>query len=231
MSKQIINNIENKINKDEVISPCLFLDKNNELLNSNVKSIAQELMKSYGIPLSYIYTFADNWERIKIWDIKKFFEISNLNTNYRFQIFIIENISRLTLQAANSCLKLFEEPWISNIIFLTWISESWILETILSRVKIIYLHNQNSINIKNDSYYSLIENFFDNKDLNIIWVFFEKKLDKKDYLLFLENLLLYLTNNFKFIDILKELDEDINAIKQNNISSKYIVDKYILKIM
>jgi hypothetical protein len=31
------------------------------------------------------------------------------------------------------------------------------------------------------------------------------------------------------LDILEEIDDDIRAIKQNNVGAKYIVDKYLLK--
>lgn len=229
MDYNIIDFIIKKINKDEIISPCLFLGKNEELLNIYVRDIAIKLVKIYNIPVSYIYVLENNWKNIKINDIREFLEFSNSDPGYKFQIFIIENISRFTLNAINTCLKFFEEPWNNNIIFLTNNSESWVLETILSRVQIVNT-NLEILSNKNEFYYSLIKNFKKDKKIEIFSYFYNSKLDKKDYLIFLENLLLYSKENFEYIELLDELNDDINAIKQNNISPKYIIDKYILKI-
>ena len=95
-----------------------------ELVNSQVTSLAQELLQKYNIPLTYIYRLDDTGEKIKIAEIKRFVEPGNSLPGYTFQIFLIENISRLTLQSSNSCLKFFEEPGKHNVIFLTNNSES-----------------------------------------------------------------------------------------------------------
>ncbi|MDF1682503.1 MAG: hypothetical protein P1U46_01805 [Patescibacteria group bacterium] len=42
--------------------------------------------------------------------MKSFVEFKDSKPPYRFQIFLIENISRLTETSSNSLLKLFEEP-------------------------------------------------------------------------------------------------------------------------
>jgi len=135
VDNKILQSIITKIDKDEGISPCLFLGKNMELVNSQVTSLAQELLQKYNIPLTYIYRLDDSGEKIKIAEIKNFVQPGNSLPGYVFQIFLIENISRLTLQSSNSCLKFFEEPGKHNIIFLTNNSESGILDTILSRVQ------------------------------------------------------------------------------------------------
>ncbi|MBT3727533.1 hypothetical protein HOG21_07985 [bacterium] len=56
---------------------------------------------------------------MKINEIKEFVLNSNSKPPFKFQIFFIENVSRLTLKASNSLLKFFEEPSSINIIFLT----------------------------------------------------------------------------------------------------------------
>lgn len=229
ISKDFIDSITKQINKDEEISPCLFLWKNWEILHSNVENLTQEIAKIYQIPLSYIYILKDDGEKIKIADIKRFLEFSLSKAPYKVQFFIIENISRLTLQAANSCLKLFEEPWKQNVIFLTNSSESGVLDTILSRVKKIDMW-WIAVSNKDDFYFSLIHNYLQNNNTEIFSYFFRNKLEKADCIKFLENLILYSKENFCFIDILTDIDEDINAIHQNNVSPKYIVDKYLLTI-
>jgi replication-associated recombination protein RarA len=207
----------------------LFLAKNSDLLNSQVKNLWLELLKYYNIPSSYLYIFEDNGEKIKIKDISKFIELSNSKPPYKFQIFLIENISRFTISAWNSLLKFFEEPDVTNIIFLTNNSENWILDTILSRVQTINLWWISKIK-KDDFIYSLINNYFRKKDTEILSYYFRNKLEKEEYINFLENLIIYSKENLVFIDFLEKIDEDINAIKQNNVNAKYIVDKWLLKI-
>jgi hypothetical protein len=43
-------------------------------------------------------------------------------------------------------------------------------------------------------------------------------------------LILYAKEHLVFIDILSEIDDDLNAIKQNNVNAKYVVDKWLLTI-
>ncbi len=229
MKNNIIDNIIWKINKGDKKPPFLFLSKNSEIWNSEVKNLASELLKEFDIPLSYLYTLEDNWEKIKIKDIKEFIEFSNSKPPYKFQIFLIENISRFTISAWNSLLKFFEEPDETNIIFLTSTSESWILDTILSRVHTINLWGQEK-NKKNDFLYSLIKNYHLNKNTEIISYFVRNKLEKQEYIDFLNNLIIYAKENMILIEYLDEIEEDINLIKQNNLLAKYTVDKWILKI-
>jgi len=229
INKSIIENIIWQINKGDKKSPFLFLGKNPDLLNSDVKNLWLDLLKYFKIPSSYLYTFEDNWEKIKIKDMKSFVEFSNSKPPYKFQIFLIENISRFTISAWNSLLKFFEEPDITNVIFLTNNSESWILDTILSRVQTFDLWWQTKIK-KDEFIYSLINNYITKKDTEILSYYFRNKLEKEEYISILENLIIYFKNNLIFINYLTEINDDINAIKQNNVVAKYVVDKWLIKI-
>ncbi|MFK7779923.1 MAG: hypothetical protein QM490_02145 [Candidatus Gracilibacteria bacterium] len=229
INKNIINNIIGQINKGDKKSPFLFLGKNSEILNSNVKNLGLELLKHFKIPQIYLYTLEDNGEKIKIKDIKEFVYPSNSKPPFKFQIFFIENISRFTISAGNSLLKFFEEPDVTNLIFLTNSSESGVLDTILSRVQTFDLGGTTIIE-KNNFYFSLIVNYINNNDAEIFSYFFRNKLEKEDYINFLKNLIIYSKENLVFIEHLTEIDDDINAIKQNNVNAKYVVDKWLLKI-
>jgi len=229
INKNILENIIWQVNKGDKKSPFLFLGKNPDLLNSDVKNLWLELLKHFNIPSSYLYTFEDNGEKIKIKDISKFIELSNSKPPYKFQIFLIENISRFTIPAWNSLLKFFEEPDVTNIIFLTNNSESWILDTILSRVQTFDLWWITKIK-KDEFLYSLIKNYINKKDTEILSYYFRNKLEKEEYISLLENLIIYSKENLVFINYLTEINEDINAIKQNNVVAKYIVDKWLLKL-
>ncbi|MDD2871556.1 MAG: hypothetical protein PHS49_06205, partial [Candidatus Gracilibacteria bacterium] len=114
-------------------------------------------------------------------------------------------------------------------IFLTNASESGILDTILSRVQTINLGGKEIIK-KDNFIYNMIEKYIGEKNPEIISYYFRNKLEKQDYISFLENLIIYSKENLVLINNLNEIDEDINAIKQNNVNAKYIVDKWLLRI-
>ena len=220
-----------KIKMEQEISPFLFVWQNMELVNQKAENIALELLKKLDIPKVNIFKLEDNWEKIKIAEIKQFLEKSNSTSPYRIQIFIIENFSRVTINAANSCLKIFEEPGIQNIFLLTNNSENNILETILSRVNVVDLWTKKVEN-SNDFFIDLIENTIKNKkNSNLIKYFFQKKLEKDEYISFLKSLVNYFAKNYIFINELEDLQDDINMISSNNVIAKNVVDKWILKII
>ncbi|MDR2411250.1 MAG: hypothetical protein LBD88_01235, partial [Candidatus Peribacteria bacterium] len=104
----IFFNIVDKVNKGEEISPFLFIDKNLGIANLKIEDLAKSLLREYNIPKAYLYVLKDDGENLKIKDIKDFVEFSNSKPPYKFQIFFLENISRLTLASSNSLLKFFE---------------------------------------------------------------------------------------------------------------------------
>lgn len=130
-------NIAEKIKKGESMSPFLFLSSNLELISSEVESLAKILLKEHDIDINSLFLLRDTAESIKIEEMRSFLSKGNEKPRFKFQIFLIENISRMTLQSANAALKFFEEPGYGNIIFLTNLSEADVLDTILSRVQVI----------------------------------------------------------------------------------------------
>jgi hypothetical protein len=76
----------------------------------------------------------------------------------------------------------------------------------------------------------MLNSYITKKDSEILSYYFRNKLEKDDYINFLENLIIYSKENLVFIDFLTEIDDDINAIKQNNVNAKYVVDKWLLRI-
>jgi len=106
----IISKIKEKLNKGEEVSPFLFTGKNLEIINEKVISLAKDLLKEFQIPNVYLYVLKDNSEIIKVKEIKEFMSYSNSKPPFKFQIFFIENISRLNIASSNSLLKILEEP-------------------------------------------------------------------------------------------------------------------------
>ena len=135
----------------------------------------------------------------------------------------------MTIGASNNLLKFFEEPWKQNLIFLSAKSENFILDTILSRVQTVYFSAKQK-DKSNNFFQDLIKNYLKNEDSELLSYFFKTKLEKDDYLDFLENLIIYSKKNLVFTDYLDEILEDITVVKTNNVNAKFIVDKWILKI-
>ena len=229
MNNKITLKLLDQINKEEWILPCLFLAENLELINADITQMAQEILQAKNIPHSYLYTLSDSWEKIKIAEIKNFIEPSHSNPWYPIQIFLIENISRFTIQSSNSCLKFFEEPGKNNVIFLTNNSESWILDTILSRVQTFSLGWQVN-NSENPYFQSLIKEISEWNNSQALHYFYKAKIEKEEYIEFLKNIILFSKKHFLFIDKLSEIESDIQGISQNNVNAKYIIDKYLLTL-
>jgi hypothetical protein len=231
MSIDIISKIIENINVEQENSPFLFVWENLELTNEKVKTYALEILKRLSIPQVYLYKLEDNWESIKIWELKSFLSKSNSKPAYKIQIFLIENFSRISITAANSCLKIFEEPTVHNIFFITNASEAWILDTILSRVQVINL-NIKKIENKNSFFYELIwAAIKDNNTKNLVSYFFKSKLEKEEYISFLKTFIYYIKKELILIKFLDEVLEDINMIERNNVLARNTIDKWIIKII
>lgn len=233
-NNNILENIKLKIKNKKDIVPFLFLWNNIEILNEKVFDLASLLCKDFSIPKTFIYRLEDDWEKIKINPLKEFIKSSNITSSYDFQIFLIENISRLTLQSSNSLLKFLEEPWVQNIVFLTNSSESWILDTILSRVQIIN-YDFNNYLVRNDFFQSLLKNFFYNWNewkIALFSYFYKNNLEKDEYIDFLKNIVYFSKDNlWLWIEnLLADIDTSIYSIKNNNVNAKYVVDSFLIKL-
>jgi hypothetical protein len=227
MKQDIFKNIKTNIDKKGEISPFLFMSQNLELLHADIEWFIGEIFNDHGIDAQSMFHLEDTREALKIQEVKAFLAQWDVRPRFAFQVFFIENISRMTLQGQNACLKFFEEPWEGNIIFITNRGESGILETILSRVQII---NQNSSasEQKNEFYYSMIDSHVLKTSDELIRYFFSWKYEKQEYVEFLKTIIYYIWKTKNHIELLDELHEDIGGILKNNLQGRYIVDKYIM---
>ncbi len=216
---------------EQEISPYLFLWENIELINQKISDLSQEILHTLNIPIINIFKLEDNWKLISLWEIKNLFKKSDSKTPYKIQILLIENFSRANSKAQNSSLKKFEEPWVKNLYFLTNKSESWIFDTVLSRVQIVNLWTKKT-NYKNEFFYNLLkESIYHKNNKNLLSYFFKSKLEKNDYENFLETLIEYSKQNLIFINYLEEIFDDLNMIKTNNLLAKITVDKWLIRII
>lgn len=226
---EILSMIKQKIENNTNFQPILFLWEN-KLLEPTLEYIISNLFSYFEVDKNSIYKLLDDWNSLKISNVREFVLKWNVKSSYRFQIFVIENIQRLTLESSNSLLKFLEEPWVWNIIFLTSNSSSMILDTILSRVLSIDLRG-NKVFEKNEFYLNLIDDYINKKNANLLKYFFDdKKLEKTDYITFFENFIYYIKTNLVYIDLLEDIEQSINLINKNNVLPKYEIDKILIKL-
>lgn len=226
---EILSMIKQKIENNTNFQPILFLWEN-KLLEPTLEYIISNLFSYFEVDKNSIYKLLDDWNSLKISNVREFVLKWNVKSSYRFQIFVIENIQRLTLESSNSLLKFLEEPWVWNIIFLTSNSSSMILDTILSRVLSIDLRG-NKLFEKNEFYLNLIDDYINKKNANLLKYFFDdKKLEKTDYITFFENFIYYIKTNLVYTDLLESIEESINLINKNNVLPKYEIDKILIKL-
>lgn len=224
-------NVSSAIEKGGEISPFLFLSSHLELLHADIMHYIQDIFHQQSIDIQSLFHLSDTGENIKIEEIKKFIAQWDVRARYAFQIFFIENISRMTSQAQNACLKFFEEPGEGNIVILTNQSEAGVLETILSRVHIQHIFRSFSPeakNVKQDFYFSMIGSHISGNSDELVRYFFSGKYEKAEYIEFLKMLMFYITQSSTYIHLLDDLQEDIWWILKNNLQGKYVVDKYIM---
>ncbi len=208
------------------LSPFLFLSQNLELLDTSLHSFIHELLNKHQIDTQSLFTLPDTWESIKIKEIREFINYWNTKPRFAFQIFFIENISRMTTQAANAALKFFEEPWEGNIIFLTSNSESEILDTVLSRVQKIRIQNNREASVRAE-YYDMVYNYFTRWDIGLVTYLYTTKLEKQEYSDMLRAVFEFVRTTRRYTHVLDELERDIQWITKNNLNGKYVIDKYM----
>lgn len=82
------------------------------------------------------FLFEDDGEKIKIEEIRRLKENLNLSTQSNWKIVVIQNIERMTIPAANSLLKILEEPPNRVLFLLSASHEMNLLDTIISRCRV-----------------------------------------------------------------------------------------------
>lgn len=81
--------------------------------------------------------FEDDGESIKIETVRKILERLSMTRQSQYKVLLIQSLERMTTEAANSFLKMLEEPPERTIFIMTTDNIRLILPTILSRVRVV----------------------------------------------------------------------------------------------
>lgn len=83
-------------------------------------------------------------ESIKIEDVRKIIEHLNMTRQARYKILLIQELERMTVEAANSFLKTLEEPPERTVFIMTTNNIRQILPTVISRVRVVKFNSVSS---------------------------------------------------------------------------------------
>ena len=84
--------------------------------------------------------YENNHEPIKIGDIREIIARSNMCSQSRYKIVILQSIARMTPEAANAFLKTLEEPYPRTVFIMTAGFAKDVLPTIASRSRLMKFH-------------------------------------------------------------------------------------------
>ncbi len=165
-NKYLINSIKN----NKLSHAYLFYGQSSDAINIEIYSFVKTLFCDNS---TNNYNFCDNCKvckninnnnyldfyileqegNIKKEDILKIKQEANLKSIYGRKIYWIKNVDKLTQQAANSLLKVLEEPEDNIIIILSTENKSMVLNTIISRCQTINIFSnfRDDLEIKNST--------------------------------------------------------------------------------
>ncbi len=87
------------------------------------------------------FLLRDEGESLKIEDIRELISHLSTTTSSPHKIVIVQNLERITTEAANAFLKTLEEPIPGVLFLMTTTQKQRLLPTLLSRVRVISLHS------------------------------------------------------------------------------------------
>lgn len=92
--------------------------------------------------------FEDDGESIKIEAVRKILERLNMTRQAQYKILLIQGLERMGIEAANSFLKMLEEPPERTIFIMTTDNIRLILPTLLSRVRVVQFNSMSQHYLK-----------------------------------------------------------------------------------
>ncbi len=122
--------------------------------------VCREIDKGYHADTIEI---SDNGESIKIEEIRDIISRLNMSRNGAYRILLVQNVERMTLEAANAMLKTLEDPPGGVIFLLTTSRIREILATIISRVRVY-----NFQRLPEQKILELLQELYPLADLNLL---------------------------------------------------------------
>lgn len=232
MTKTPLSSLLEKFESGHSIPPVV-------LSNEDITTVVNTLKKTHFIDLyemrkvyiESVFFFENETGTIKIEQTRNIIEQSSKKSGSGYDIFIIERIDTLTLAAANSLLKLFEEVPSNILILLTSDSgREAMIETLASRV--IFISSNIHHTTLDTNIEGKIDLYFDAGDWAPFLSFLVKeKLEKQEYL----SILIALKDRILSGDIrnphtIRKIESGIITLSSTNANPRWVVDEVVLSM-
>ncbi len=214
----------------EKIQPLLLneemlVESINYLNNTSINSL--EDLRHVLVPNIYLYETEE--KSFKIETTRQIIEKANIKSSFEFNIFIIREIDKLTLQASNSLLKLLEDvpDWV--IFLLTTFAKENLLETIRSRI-IEFWFNELNFDIW-DNIKDMIWWLFEKDKMPFVKYLLNEKIENHTYIWIMEYMLeIIKRKDISNPNLSKMIIEWISNTYSTNSNPKYILDRIVMDI-
>ena len=230
MTKTPLSSLLEKFELGHSIPPVVLSDTDVTIVINTLKKMQFldlfEMRKNY---IEGVFFFENETGVIKIERTREIIEQSSRRSSSGYDIFIIERIDTLTLAAANSLLKLFEEVPSNILLLLTSDSgREAMIETLASRVIFIssnVVHTTLDTNIL-----SQIDLYFDAGDsAPFLSLLAKEKLEKSVYLAILIALKdRVLSGDIRNPQTIERIERGIITLSSTNANPRWVVDEVVL---
>ncbi len=176
-----------------------------------------------------VYLYYTEDKTFKIESVRDLVEKTSIKPSGDFQIFVIRDVEKLSLAAANALLKTLEDVPERTLFILTTKTKENLLETIRSRV-LVFWENSESFNLPSDLGFALDEYFLGSKK-ELVTLLYESKYERGEYIAFIEALIVKarqgkITNP----NTIKLLEKSLRDIASTNANARWIVDNIIFQL-
>lgn len=230
MTNASLDHLLSKFESGDSIPPLVLSDEDIVRTINNLKKThfldLYEMRKEY---IDGVFFFENETGTIKIERTREIIEQSSKKSGSAYDIFIIERIDTLTLAAANSLLKLFEEVPANILILLTSDSgRDAMIETLASRV--IFISSNTHHTLLDPSIREKIDAYFDAGDqAPLLGFLLGAKLEKSEYLGILTALKdRVLSGHIKNPDTIGKIESGIITLSSTNANARWVVDEVVL---
>lgn len=230
MTKTPLASLLEKFESGHSIPPVVLSNEDiatvvNTLKKTNFLDL-YEMRKEY---IEGVFFFENETGTIKIERTREIIEQSSKRSSSGYDIFIIERIDTLTLAAANSLLKLFEEVPFNILILLTSdTGRDSMIETLASRV--IFISSNTHHATLDAGIREKIDLYFDSGDsAPFLSLLAKEKLEKPEYL----NILValkdrVLSGSIKNPYTIQKIESGIITLSSTNANPRWVVDEVVL---
>jgi len=146
--------------------------------------------------------------------------------SHKIRVYLFENFDLSSTETQNAFLKLLEEPPNNCFFILTTDNQLKILPTITSRLKLIYINDNNHQIKLNQNKEKLLDKVLISKHLKLISI---DEINFQDLLIYFREKL-KLKSSKKIIKILKEIVKTINLVESNNLNKQLALDNLLIMI-